>query len=62
MTSTQLILLALTCINENREPSHTEQSRIYVFYKTEIDDKAISINEFILLLSNSSLYCQIVVV
>lgn len=59
MTSTQLILLALTCINENREPSHTEQSRIYVFYKTEIDDKAISINEFILLLSNSSLYCQI---
>ncbi|AFH95227.1 hypothetical protein [Providencia stuartii] len=59
MTSTQLILLALTCINENREPSHTEQSRIYVFYKTEIDEKAISINEFILLLSNSSLYCQI---
>ncbi len=32
MTSTQLILLALTCINENREPSHAEQSRIYVFF------------------------------
>lgn len=59
MNNNQLLLLSINCINENREPSHTEQSRIYVFYKTEIDGKAISINEFILLLSHSSLYCQI---
>ncbi|MEQ5110087.1 hypothetical protein ACBQ54_00160 [Providencia vermicola] len=48
MTSTQLILLALTCINENREPSHTELSNIYVFYRSEIDYKGISIDEFML--------------
>lgn len=59
MNNTQLLLLALNCINENREPSHTELSKIYVFYRTDVGCKGISINEFILLLSNSSLYCQI---
>ncbi len=48
MNKTQLILLALNCINENREPSHTEQSLIYVFYKTEIENMDFSINTFIL--------------
>lgn len=48
MNNIQLLLLALNCINENREPSHTELSKIYVFYKTEIDYKGISIDEFIL--------------
>lgn len=51
MNKTQLILLALNCINENREPSHTEQSLIYVFYKTEIESMDISVNAFILLLA-----------
>lgn len=59
MSNTQLLLLALNCINENGEPSHTELSKIYVFYRTEIDYKGISIDEFMLLLSNSSLYYQI---
>lgn len=48
MNNNQLLLLALNCINENREPSHTEQSKIYVFYRTEIDYKGISIDEFML--------------
>ncbi|MEY0031309.1 hypothetical protein AB7459_17745 [Providencia rettgeri] len=48
MNNNQLLLLALNCINENREPSHTEQSKIYVFYRTEVDCKGISINEFML--------------
>ena len=48
MNTTQLLLLALNCINENRELSHTELSKIYVFYKTEIDYKNISIDEFML--------------
>ncbi|MCG9949212.1 hypothetical protein MIB43_004665 [Providencia rettgeri] len=48
MSNTQLLLLALNCINENREPSHTELSKIYVFYRTEIDYKGISIDEFML--------------
>ncbi|EJD6044772.1 hypothetical protein M0J40_RS19320 [Providencia rettgeri] len=48
MSITQLLLLALNCINENREPSHTELSKIYVFYRTEIDYKGISIDEFML--------------
>lgn len=48
MSNTQLLLLAINCINENREPSHTELSKIYVFYRTEIDYKNISINEFML--------------
>ncbi|MEQ5573338.1 hypothetical protein ABN306_10945 [Providencia huaxiensis] len=48
MNNNQLLLLALNCINENREPSHTEQSKIYVFYRTEIDYKCISIDEFML--------------
>ncbi|WP_334054990.1 hypothetical protein [Providencia huaxiensis] len=48
MNNNQLLLLALNCINENREPSHTEQSKIYVFYKTEVDCKGISIDEFML--------------
>lgn len=51
MNKTQLILLALNCINENREPSHTEQSRIYVFYKTETESVDISVNTFILSLT-----------
>ncbi|HBO23972.1 MAG TPA: hypothetical protein DD649_13960 [Providencia sp.] len=59
MNTTQLLLLALNCINEKMEPSHTELSLIYVFYKTEIEGNAISINEFILLLYNSTLYYQI---
>lgn len=46
MNNNQLLLLALNCINENREPSHTEQSKIYVFYRTEMDYKGISIDEF----------------
>ncbi|EMH6405674.1 hypothetical protein RYG28_004155 [Providencia rettgeri] len=46
MNNNQLLLLALNCINENREPSHTELSKIYVFYRTEIDCKGISIDEF----------------
>ncbi|EOE1542900.1 MULTISPECIES: hypothetical protein [Providencia] len=48
MNKNQLLLLALNCINENREPSHSEQSKIYVFYRTEVDYKGISINEFML--------------
>lgn len=48
MHNNQLLLLALNCINENREPSHTELSKIYVFYRTEIDYKGISIDEFML--------------
>lgn len=48
MNITQLILLALNCISENREPSHTEQSRIYVFYKTKIENMDITVNAFIL--------------
>lgn len=48
MNNNQLLLLALNCINENREPSHTEMSKIYVFYRTEIDYKGISIDEFML--------------
>lgn len=48
MNATQLFLIALNCINENREPSHTELSKIYVFYRAEIENKNISINEFIL--------------
>lgn len=48
MNNNQLLLLALNCINENREPSHTEQSKIYVFYRTKIDYKGISIDEFML--------------
>ncbi|ENN8375993.1 hypothetical protein ACAX46_001390 [Providencia rettgeri] len=48
MNNNQLLLLALNCINENREPSHTELSNIYVFYRTEIDYKGISIDEFML--------------
>ncbi|HBO25039.1 MAG TPA: hypothetical protein DD649_19455 [Providencia sp.] len=48
MNTTQLLLLALNCINENRELSHTELSKIYVFYRTEIDYKNISIDEFML--------------
>ncbi len=44
MTSTQLILLALTCINENREPSHTEQSRIYVFINHTQESRIIMHN------------------
>lgn len=50
MNKTQLILQALNCINENREPSYTEQSRIYVFYKTKMESMDISVNAFILLL------------
>lgn len=48
MNNTQLLLLALNCINENRNPSHTELSRIYVLYRTKINYKNISINEFML--------------
>lgn len=48
MNNNQLLLLALNCINENREPSHTELSKIYVFYRTEIDYRGISIDEFML--------------
>nr|WP_306804281.1 hypothetical protein [Providencia sp. PROV145] len=48
MNNTQLLLLALNCINENREPSHTELSKIYVFYRTDVGCKGISIDEFML--------------
>ena len=48
MNTTQLVLLALTCINEKRELTHTEQSHVYVFYKTEVESRNISVNEFIL--------------
>ncbi|EPI2106523.1 hypothetical protein OKT23_18980 [Providencia rettgeri] len=48
MNNTQLLLFALNCINENREPSHTELSKFYVFYRTDIDCKGISIDEFML--------------
>lgn len=48
MNNNQLLLLALNCINENREPSHMELSKIYVFYRTEIDYKGISIDGFML--------------
>ncbi|WP_272693695.1 hypothetical protein [Providencia sp. PROV039] len=51
MNKNQLVLLALNCINENRKPSHTEQSRIYVFYKTAIESMDISVNTFILSLT-----------
>lgn len=47
MNKTQLILLALNCINENREPTHTEQSRIYIFYKTKVENMDFPINTFI---------------
>ncbi|WP_273804214.1 hypothetical protein [Providencia rettgeri] len=50
MNNIQLLLLTLNCINENREPSHAEQSRIYVFYKTEIESMNISIDIFMLTL------------
>ncbi|HHR6575332.1 TPA: hypothetical protein ACS8DH_002822 [Providencia alcalifaciens] len=62
MSNTQLLLLALNCINENREPSHTEQSRIYVFYKTKVESMNISANAFILslmqLIDNSEIKTQ----
>ncbi|MDH2321566.1 hypothetical protein AB7185_11220 [Providencia rettgeri] len=48
MNNNQLLLLSINCINENREPSHTEQSKIYVFYRTNVDYKGISIEEFML--------------
>ncbi|WP_272580928.1 hypothetical protein [Providencia sp. PROV266] len=51
MNKTKLILLALNCIKENREPSQTEQSKIYVFYRTEICDKNISVDKFMLSLN-----------
>ncbi|MGS8101272.1 hypothetical protein [Providencia sp. PROV_01] len=47
MNTTQLLLFALNCINENRETTHTEKSHIYVFYKNEIENKQ-SINDFML--------------
>ncbi len=46
MNTTQLLLLALNCINENKEPAHLEQSRIYVFYCTQIVDMKLTINDF----------------
>ncbi len=46
MNTTQLLLLALNCINENKEPTHLEQSHIYVFYCTQIVDMKLTINDF----------------
>lgn len=46
MNTTQLLLLALNCINENKEPTHLEQSHIYVFYCTQIADMKLTINDF----------------
>ncbi len=46
MNTTQLILLALNCHNENKEPTHLEQSRIYVFYCTQIVDMKLTIDDF----------------
>ncbi|CAG9414726.1 hypothetical protein [Providencia alcalifaciens] len=57
MNITQLFLLALNCINEHREPSHTEQSIIYVFYRTNIAG-LISIDEFMEMFINLSVYCD----
>ncbi|WP_272521071.1 hypothetical protein [Providencia sp. PROV202] len=57
MNITQLFLLALNCINEHREPSHTEQSIIYVFYRTNIAG-LISIDEFMEMFINVSVYCD----
>ena len=47
MNTNQLLLLALNCINEKREPSHTERSHIYVFYRTQVLDMKLSISNFI---------------
>lgn len=57
MNITQLFLLALNCINEHREPSHTEQSIIYVFYRTNIAG-LISIDEFMDKFVELSVYCD----
>ncbi len=46
MNNNQLLLLALNCINENKEPTHLEQSHIYVFYYTHIVDMKLTINDF----------------
>ena len=46
MNTTQLLLLALNCINENKEPTHLEQSHIYVFYCTQIVYMKLTINDF----------------
>jgi hypothetical protein len=55
MNITQLFLLAVNCINDNRKPSHTEQSIIYVFYRTNIAG-LISIDEFMKKLVSLSIY------
>lgn len=55
MNTTQLLLLILNSLNENRELSHTEQSRIYAFFKVEIEANNISINEFMFNLNDSSI-------
>lgn len=57
MKITQLFLLALNCINDNRKLSHTEQSMIYVFYRKNIAG-LISIDEFMEMFINLSVYCD----
>ncbi len=46
MNTTQLLLLALNCRNENKSPTHLEQSHIYVFYCTQIVDMKLTIDDF----------------
>ena len=58
MNTTQLLLLTLNCLSENRDPSHTEQSHIYVFYKTQIEKK-MSIDEFMFCLIHSPVFSLI---
>ncbi|HGF6560554.1 TPA: hypothetical protein ACF2YT_001463 [Providencia alcalifaciens] len=57
MNITQLFLLALNCINDNRKLSHTEQSMVYVFYRKNIAG-LISIDEFMEMFINLSVYCD----
>ncbi|MBS0858350.1 hypothetical protein [Providencia rettgeri] len=57
MKITQLFLLALNCINDNRKLSHTEQSKVYVFYRKNIAG-LISIDEFMEMFINLSVYCD----
>lgn len=57
MKITQLFLLALNCINDNRKLSHTEQSMVYVFYRKNIAG-LISIDEFMEMFINLSVYCD----
>lgn len=56
MTTIQLILLTLNILNKKRKPIYTEMSKIYAFYKSEIESNNISIDDFLLFLTKSSIY------